>query len=117
MAPGEIVDRIARFDWRATPLGASERWSPALKTLANLMLASQQPMFMAWGPEQTWLYNDAFIPIHGQKHPAALGRPAMEVWSEARADLEPLFDRVFAGEAVQMDGFSLLLNRRGQLEE
>jgi hypothetical protein len=42
------------------------------------MLASPQPMFMAWGPARTWLYNDAFIPILAAKHPAALGRHALE---------------------------------------
>jgi signal transduction histidine kinase/ActR/RegA family two-component response regulator len=75
-------------------------------------------MFMAWGPDQTWMYNDAFTPILGDKHPAALGRPALaEVWSEAREVLAPLFGRVFAGEPVHMDDFALMLERNGRLEE
>ena len=82
------------------------------------MLASEQPMFMAWGPDQTWLYNDAFVPILGDKHPAALGRAALaEVWSEAREVLAPLFERVFAGEPIHMDDFGLMLDRNGRLEE
>jgi hypothetical protein len=52
-------------------------------------------MFLAWGPDRTWFYNDAFTPILGNKHPGALGRPSMEVWSEAKEVLEPMFDRVF----------------------
>lgn len=114
---GEMALRMQGFDWTASPLGPPTGWSPALKTLAELMLSSQQPMFMAWGREQIWLYNDAFIPILGQKHPGALGRSAMEVWSEARLDLEPLFDRVFCGQPVQMEDFCLQLDRRGRLEE
>ncbi|MEO8152103.1 MAG: PAS domain-containing protein [Rhizobacter sp.] len=74
-------------------------------------------MFLAWGPERTWLYNDAFVPILGQKHPGALGRPSMQVWSEAWADLEPLFDRVFSGVPVHMEGFTIGLNRRGVVED
>jgi PAS domain S-box-containing protein len=74
-------------------------------------------MFMAWGPARIWLYNDAFVPILGGKHPQALGRPALEVWDEAREQLAPLFDRVFAGEAVHMQDFALQLDRRGRLEE
>ena len=82
------------------------------------MLASTQPMFMAWGPDRIWLYNDAFVPILGHKHPDALGQRAIEeVWREARAVLEPLFDRVFAGEAVHMEDFEVALDRHGQLEE
>jgi hypothetical protein len=53
------------------------------------MLDSRQPMFIAWGPDQNWLYNDALVPIAGRKHPACLGLPASEVWAEAWTDLNP----------------------------
>jgi signal transduction histidine kinase/CheY-like chemotaxis protein len=115
---GDMGARIRAHDWPSSPLGHPGQWPQALKTLVSLMLASEQPMFMAWGREQTWLYNDAFVPILGAKHPAALGRPALgEVWSEAREVLVPLFDRVFAGEPVHMDDFALMLDRNGRLEE
>ncbi len=114
---GELAERMAALDWSANPLGAPSRWSDALNTLVDLMLASRQPMFMAWGEAQIWLYNDAFVPILGDKHPEALGRPAMEVWHEAREVLEPLFAQVLCGEPVQMDDFSLFLDRHGTLEE
>ena len=105
------------FDWTATPLGPPADWPPSLKALAAVMLGSGQPMFMAWGPERTWLYNDAFVPILGLKHPAALGAPARLVWAEAWATLAPMFDQVFAGEALQMDDFALALDRNGTLAE
>ncbi|MGZ6243930.1 MAG: PAS domain S-box protein [Candidatus Binataceae bacterium] len=82
------------------------------------MLASRQPMFIAWGREQTWLYNDAFIPILGRKHPYALGRPALdEVWKEATDTLAPLFAQVYAGQAVHMDDIAIALDRTGRLDE
>jgi signal transduction histidine kinase len=115
---GQMGERLRAFDWRRSPLGDPADWPQALKTLVGLMLASQQPMFMAWGDSQTWLYNDAFIPIMGEKHPARLGGHAMEeVWSEARDVLEPMFTRVFAGEPVHMQDFGLMLDRNGRLEE
>ncbi|HEX4096700.1 MAG TPA: PAS domain-containing protein, partial [Caulobacteraceae bacterium] len=114
---GEMGERIRAFDWTATPLGRPDAWPQALKTLVGLLLASNQPMFLAWGPGRTWLYNDAFTPILGLKHPAALGRPSMEVWAEAREVLEPMFDRVFAGEPVSIEDFALDLDRRGRIEE
>jgi two-component sensor histidine kinase len=114
---GEMASAIRRHDWSQS-LGDPAAWPQPLKTLAGVMLASKQPMFLAWGAERTWLYNDAFVPILGRKHPWALGRPALdEVWAEARAALEPLFDRVFSGEAVHMEDFALDLDRRGRLEE
>ncbi len=69
------------------------------------------------GPDRTWLYNDAFIPIAGRKHPDCLGMPASEVWAEAWTDLKPLFDQVWAGQPIHMDDISLALDRRGKLEE
>ncbi len=114
---GEMALAIRLHDWSRS-LGDPATWPQPLKTLAGVMLASRQPMFIAWGEERTWLYNDAFIPILGRKHPGALGRPALaEVWAEARAALEPLFARVFAGEPVHMQDFGLELDRRGRLEE
>ena len=68
-------------------------WSPTLKALIDLVLNSKQPMFLIWGPERIWIYNDAFIPIAGSKHPRALGLAAYKVWSEAWLHLEPLVDK------------------------
>ena len=70
-------DRLRSFDWSQTPAGRAADWPAPLRTLVNLILGSTQPMFMAWGPSWTWFYNDAFIPILGDKHPVALERPAM----------------------------------------
>jgi len=109
---------LRAHDWSATPLGPPQRWPVSLRTLVSLMLDSIQPMFMIWGEGRTWLYNDAFVPILGLKHPGALGRHALdEVWAEARADLAPLFDRVFRGEPVHMDDIELQLDRQGRPEE
>jgi PAS domain S-box-containing protein len=114
---GDMGRSIRDYDWTRTPLGAPAFWSQSLKTLVELMLASTQPMFMGWGADMTWLYNDAFVPILGRKHPAALGMPALEVWAEAKESLAPMFARVFAGEAVHRDDIELMLDRRGRLEE
>jgi PAS domain-containing protein len=116
-ADGQMASLMQRHDWSGSPLGAPDSWSATQRTLVGLMLESTQPMFIAWGPQRTWLYNDAFIPILGHKHPQALGRPAMQVWTEARGQLEPLFDRVFRGEAVHMEDIGLLLDREGRLVE
>jgi PAS domain S-box-containing protein len=112
-----MAGRIRSLDWGSTPLRDPADWDVPLKTLVGLMLSATQPMFMFWGPEKTWLYNDAFIPILGTKHPAALGKPTLEVWSEARLSLEPLFATVLSGEPVHMHDFRIMLDRQDQLEE
>lgn len=108
---------IREHDWSGTTIGALADWPQPLKTLVGLMLASVQPMFIAWGPERTLLYNEAYAPLLAGRHPDAVGRPFLAVWSEVRAELTPLVDKVFAGEPVHMDDLALQLDRRGIPEE
>jgi PAS domain S-box-containing protein len=116
--PSEMAARIRELDWTKTQLGSPAAWPVPLKTLVGLMLSATQPMFMFWGYDQIWLYNDAFIPILGNKHPHALGCPALDqVWSEARDSLAPLFAKVLAGEPVHTHDFPIMLDRQGRLEE
>ncbi len=110
-------ERVCAHHWRSTPLGDMAGWSHSLRTLVELILASQHPMFIIWGSARTWIHNDAFVPILGIKHPLALGMHALDVWAEIRSEIEPLFDRVFAGSAVQMDDIKLLIDRGDAQEE
>lgn len=114
---GKTGALIRTHDWRATPLGKSADWPYGLKILSGVMLGSNQPMFIAWGPKRTLLYNDAYAEILVQKHPAALGRDFLEVWHEIRADLLPIVEKAYGGEAVHMDDITLMMERRGYPEE
>src|SRR5437588_58196 len=79
---GEMGARMRAFDWAASPLGRAEDWPQSLKTGVGLLLSSKFPMFIAWGPELRFLYNDAYVEVLGGKHPEALGRPFDEIWAE-----------------------------------
>ncbi len=105
------------FDWEANALGDPAFWPQPLKTLVGMMLAADQPMFIAWGPERILLYNDAYAPLLADRHPGALGQPFMTVWREAEAELMPLFQRVFAGDPVHMADIELYLDRPGRDRE
>src|SRR4249919_1156079 len=73
-----------------SPLGSPAGWSPALQTTVGLMLRAEAQIVLFWGPQFVALYNDAYAPTIGDKHPKALGRPARENWSELWNDLGPL---------------------------
>ncbi len=60
-----MADRVARADWSATPLGARTLWPQSLRTAVDIVLGSRQAMALAWGPERTFLYNDAYAPLLG----------------------------------------------------
>ena len=113
---GGMGAHLRAHDWSAT-LGPASGWHPSLRTLVGVMLAAVQPMFIAWGSRRTLLYNDAYAPLLGQKHPDALGQPFMDVWAEVRDELTPLFDHVFAGQPIHMDDITLFLERHGRREE
>src|SRR6476469_3929524 len=74
-------------------------------------------MFVAWGSELTFLYNDPYAEILGAKHPAALGRPFHDIWSEIWSDIRPLVDSAMAGEANYREDMPLVMNRRGYDEQ
>jgi hypothetical protein len=79
---GDMGARMRAHDWSRTPLGPVEQWPQSLKTTVRIMLTSRQPMWVWWGEELINLYNDAYRPILGGKHPWALGQPAKQVWRE-----------------------------------
>lgn len=114
---GEAGQRIRAFDWTTSPLGCPATWPEALKVLISVLLASMQPMFLVWGPDRIFLYNDAFIPIAGRKHPASFGQASRVVWAEAWTEIGALFDGVFDGQPKFLTGFKVGLDRRGQVED
>jgi PAS domain S-box-containing protein len=93
---GEMAERVRDQDWNSTPLGPIEAWSRELVTVVNLTLASSAPARTMWGPELILIYNDAYRPIPGPRHPAALGKPAREVYSESWGVVGPLLEDALA---------------------
>lgn len=116
---GEMGRLIREFDWAGHPLGNPGAWPQSLKTAVSLILNSKHPMWIGWGPEISFLYNDAYLHVLGlAKHPWALGRPASEVWAEIWDVCGPLAERVFSeGQATFLDDVRLFMNRGDFLEE
>ena len=90
-----IEETLARVDWTASPLGPPSGWPASLRTLMDTIRAARAQIVLFWGPDHVALYNDAYAPSIGTKHPAAFGRPAREYWAELWDDLEPLLRGVY----------------------
>ena len=114
---GGLAERIRLYDWTESSLGSPTGWPQPLKTLVDVMLRSNQPTHIVWGPDQTLLYNDSYIQLLGNKHPSALGRPFLDVWSEIADDLRSLVEQTYNGTPVFMDDMKLMLESSGQCEE
>lgn len=114
---GEMGARVRSLDWSTTSLGSKSYWPPHLKAAINLMLPAQAQIVLFWGPEFVAVYNDAYVPTLGDKHPRALGRPARESWTELWDDLEPLLRRVLeTGETVFAKDRPFYIERHGYPE-
>ena len=114
---GEMGERIRSLDWSKTPLGTVDEWPQSLRTAIGMMLPSKAQICLFWGPEFAVVYNDAYRPAFGAKHPAMLGQPGRVAWSEvweAGANLHELLAGVVrTGEAFSAQDLLFLLERHG----
>ncbi len=114
---GRMGAMMRAHDWASSPLGHPDAWPACLRATVNLLLGSRFPMFVAFGPELGFLYNDAYAGILGGKHPAALGRRFRDIWSEIWSDIAPLIEGALRGEATWSENMPLTMNRRGYDEQ
>src|SRR5579863_9815646 len=106
---------IRAKDWSKTTLGDADRWPPSLTLVVNLLLAAGFPMAVRWGWDFVMIYNDAYRPILGDKHPRALGLPFREVWPEVQTQLGPLHEAILSGKrrAFFAEDLPLRIQRHG----
>jgi len=115
---GEMGALMRAADWSQTSLGPAVSWPQSLQVVVRILLTSRYAMWMGWGPELTFFYNDAYLPTLGVKHPSALGRSAREVWAEIWPDVGPRAEAVVRdGVATWDEGLLLFLERSGYPEE
>jgi signal transduction histidine kinase/DNA-binding response OmpR family regulator len=116
--PGDTLSHLRTRDWSETPLGPVSGWPAELLAAVRTVLSSKLPMMIWWGSDLVQIYNDALVPLLGDKHPAALSQRAILCWPEAWADVGPLAASVMAGEGATLStDFLLFLKRHGYMEE
>lgn len=74
-------------------------------------------MCATWGPERTFIYNDAYIPFLGERHPAAQGMDIADVWPEVWSTIGPLVDKVLSGVPIHHQNMHLVMTRNGYPED
>jgi signal transduction histidine kinase/ActR/RegA family two-component response regulator len=113
---GDMGALIGAMDWKQSPLGPSEHWPPPLKGALATHLSCSQPMFVAWGPDLLFFFNDAYRPMLGARFDDAMGRPMAELWPEVWAELEPMARQALAGKGCYNENMPLTLTRNGYAE-
>jgi PAS domain S-box-containing protein len=114
---GDMAALIRTIDWSQTPLGPLHDWPQSLRTSVSLCLSSTFPILVAWGPEYIQIYNEAYRPICGGKHPASMGEPFKVCWATALPVVGDKFDRAQQGEGTYIKDQRMFLDRYGYLEE
>jgi len=116
-ADAEMASLIASHDWSTSALGPPQNWPNALRAVVALMLDSRVPMWAAWGPSLSMLYNSQYRELLGAKHPGALGSALSEVWAEIWDDVGDLVAKALSGQAIYQEDMPLLINRNGTDEQ
>ena len=114
----ETAGLLRSKNWGDSPLGPPGQWPLALRTALNLILDSQFPAYIWWGPENINLYNDAYIQLAGPlKHPKFFGEPAEHMWPEVWPTLSEFLAKVRNGESILHEDLELTLERHGEKEK
>jgi two-component sensor histidine kinase len=110
---------IRSFDWSATPLGLPATWPVPLRTALRLLLTTNHPIFLFWGPDHICFYNDAYKQSLGpEKHPGMLGARGREAWDEIWPIIGPQVEQVMAGGgATWHENHLVPITRFGRREE
>jgi signal transduction histidine kinase/ActR/RegA family two-component response regulator len=114
---GTMGRQIAETDWARHPMGPAYEWTPACRTALSMVLNSGFPSYILWGPEYFVFYNDAYIPILGDKIEFGQGCPLSELWSEIRDEACQIADIAFGGEATFFKDRAFLLERSGHPQQ
>ena len=115
---GEMGERIRALQWEKTQLGPPQVWPQRLRVALRIMLASRQPIWIGWGPELIYFYNDSYKSIVGARHPAALGLPAEQVWPETWSEIGPMLRSALGGAlGTYVESHLLIMERNGYPEE
>jgi PAS domain S-box-containing protein len=97
IAGGEMAARVRTFDWSPTPLGPQDAWSPSLRMAVDMILATNFPMALRWGPDFVLIYNDAYAPALHERHPEALGVKLEQTSADFQASIRSMHQDILTG--------------------
>ncbi|MEE4205341.1 MAG: PAS domain S-box protein [Erythrobacter sp.] len=113
-----MARQIRDTDWSATPLGPIGDWGPEVRAVLMMVLGAPMPMNMYLGPDLLLFYNEPACAIFGDKHPAALGRPAREIFPEVWDTMGARLEQVMAeGRPLTLEDITIPLDRDGEVRD
>ncbi|HEV7601919.1 MAG TPA: PAS domain-containing protein [Bradyrhizobium sp.] len=116
---GEMGALTRGYDWSPTSIGPVDTWPQSLRTAVRILLNTNHPMFIWWGPELIQFYNDAYRQTMGpERHPSALGQRGRDCWAEIWHIIGPQIEQVMSGGGATWHENQLVpVTRHGRLEQ
>ncbi|RYF90023.1 MAG: hypothetical protein EOO00_09405, partial [Chitinophagaceae bacterium] len=110
---------INRMDWSVTPVGDRSLWPQALIAAIDTVLGASYPVFLFWGKEHTFFYNDAaasLFPVAQQ--PGHLYTQALYAWPDMWYRIQSIVDEVLQGSPTPLlEDLSIPIYRKDTIEE
>ncbi|PUA17170.1 ATP-binding protein [Glaciimonas sp. PCH181] len=95
---------VRQIDWAKTSLGPIRDWPASLRIAVTMALDSPLPTIVLWGTELIQIYNDAYRPLLGLRHPVAFGQRTQDCWPEVWHFNTLIYNRVLStGECVHLE--------------
>ena len=105
-------------DWAKTGFGPMASWPTELRTIVRLLLVDTSPVILYWGQANSIMYNEAYMPFVGEKHPHILGMNASDVFINFGGVFEDILrEQRLSGLTSSGASSMLLIERHGFLEE
>lgn len=114
---GNVGALMSAHNWQTSSLGHPSTWPRALRSMVKLMLDARFPMFVAWGPDLAFLYNQPYTEFLAGKHPDAMGQPFEKVWTERWPEIHARASKAMLGESCYFEDLPILLQRHGRQEK
>ncbi|GAB7350317.1 hypothetical protein MBLNU459_g0949t1 [Dothideomycetes sp. NU459] len=114
-----FVSLIRDYDWKETALGPIEDWHPVLRQYFVSTIPCPEPRVLYWGSDMVLLYNEAAVPVMGERHPSCLGHPTVASWGEELVAQITQMIRLGLkqGKPLHTRGMEFILERNGFPEE
>lgn len=115
---GDAGKIIISKNWEKTPVGPIDKWPPELITSLGIILYSQIPMFLLWGSEFIFFFNDAYreSAYYSEQKTETLGKPIKQANKELWTILKQNIEKTFIGNNLQSpDTVSVLKKLKANL--
>ena len=97
--------------------GLADSAPAELRTVLTMILDCPEPLWIAWGPDNLFYFNDAFSPWMGNKLDGAMASPVRVVWHDVWDELGGAIADAMAGTHRSFRNLRVFMDRDGTRRE